>query len=121
MDVVEGFAELLRTAQPPDGLLAPDVFCDLNVPAWRFQLQGAESLAQWCKSEAPDGSDVTVGRVRSAGATTAVETVMVTGRSYSRTSGCSAPTTPDSWTRWSSTAPGRGTPRPGSGRRARRR
>lgn len=81
---VERFADFLRTSELPPGLFAPDVFCDLNVPSWRFQLLGAESLAGWTKDEAPHGSAVTVGRVRRAGATTAVETEMEADGSYSR-------------------------------------
>ena len=60
------------------------MFCDLNVPEWRFQLQGAEALAAWAKGEAPDGQEVTTGRVVSVGATTAVETELVTGGTYAR-------------------------------------
>ena len=81
---VDRFVEFLRTSDLPDQLFAPDVFCDLNVPEWRFQLQGAESFAGWAKGESPDGSQVTVGRLRAAGATTAVETVMVSAGTYSR-------------------------------------
>ena len=83
-DLAERFAAYLRTSELPDGLFAPDVFCDLNVPEWRFQLQGAESFARWGKSESPHGSEVRLGRVRHAGETLAVETEIVTGGSYSR-------------------------------------
>ncbi len=83
-DLAERFAAYLRTAELPENLFAPDVFCDLNVPEWRFQLQGAEALAQWGKSESPHGSEVTLGRVRPAGDTVAVETVIVTAGVYSR-------------------------------------
>lgn len=81
---VDTFTGFLRTGELPDRLFAPDVFCDLNVPEWRFQLQGAEAFAAWAKGEAPHGQDVTTGRVVAAGATTAVETVLVTERSYAR-------------------------------------
>ena len=83
-ELAERFAAYLRTSELPDGLFAPDVFCDLNVPQWRFQLQGAEAFAQWGKSESPHGSEVRLGRVRAAGNTVAVETETVTGRVYSR-------------------------------------
>jgi hypothetical protein len=84
MSVAERFAEFLRTTELPGGLLAPDVFCDLNVPEWRFQLQGAESFAAWCKEEAPHGSEVSLGRVREGRGTVTVETVMVTSGVYAR-------------------------------------
>jgi hypothetical protein len=50
---VDAFTSFLRTAELPAGLFAPDLFCDLNVPEWRFQLQGAEAFAAWAKGEAP--------------------------------------------------------------------
>lgn len=81
---VDAFTSFLRTAELPAGLFAPDVFCDLNVPEWRFQLQGAEAFAAWAKGEAPNGSAVTTGRVADAGSTTVVETEMVTDGSYAR-------------------------------------
>ena len=81
---VDAFTGFLRTGELPDRLLAPDVFCDLNVPEWRFQLQGAEAFAAWAKGEAPDGQEVRTGRVVSVGTTTAVETELVTDRSYAR-------------------------------------
>ncbi len=81
---VDAFTSFLRTAELPPGLFATDVFCDLNVPEWRFQLQGAEAFAAWAKGEAPDGSTVTTGRVENADRTAVVETEMVSGGSYSR-------------------------------------
>ncbi len=83
-ELAQRFAAYLRTSELPDGLFAPDVFCDLNVPQWRFQLQGAEALAQWGKSESPHGSQVRLGRVRAAGDTVAVETEITTDGHYSR-------------------------------------
>ena len=81
---IDAFADLLRTTALPEQLFAPDVFCDMNVPMWRFQLQGAEAFAAWVKDEAPHGSKVTLGRVRDEGRSAAVETVMVTDGAYSR-------------------------------------
>ena len=81
---VDDFTSFLRTAELPAGLFATNVFCDLNVPEWRFQLQGAEAFAAWAKGEAPNGSTVTTGRVADAGSTTVVETEMVTDGSYAR-------------------------------------
>lgn len=83
-NLAERFADFLRSTQLPGDLFAADVFCDMNVPEWRFQLQGGESLAQWAKSEAPRGSDVRLGRVRAAGDIIVLETEMVTGGVFSR-------------------------------------
>ncbi len=52
-------AEVMRTFEAGD-LFAPDVFCDLNMPVWRFQLQGAEAFAAQLRSinEGPSRSDI---------------------------------------------------------------
>ena len=41
----ERFHEAFRTFEAGDDAFAPDVFCDLNMPEWRFQLQGREAFA----------------------------------------------------------------------------
>ena len=40
------FAELFDGLDDGEDVLAPDVFCDLNMPVWRFQLQGRAAWAQ---------------------------------------------------------------------------
>jgi hypothetical protein len=40
--LAEQFIEMLETGTAPDGLLAPDVFCDFTMPTWRLQGAGAE-------------------------------------------------------------------------------
>ena len=42
-DLAGQFVTFLETGEPPAGLLAPDVFCDLTSPLWRLQAQGAEA------------------------------------------------------------------------------
>jgi len=34
----------LETGTPPDGLFAPDVFCDLSLPQWRLQTGDVSAL-----------------------------------------------------------------------------
>jgi hypothetical protein len=41
----ERFAEVFRTFDAGEGIFSPDVFFDLNMPVWRFQLQGPEAFA----------------------------------------------------------------------------
>lgn len=41
-DLAARFVTFLETGEAPDGLFAPDVFCDLTLPTWRLQAQGAE-------------------------------------------------------------------------------
>ena len=40
-DLAGKFIAFLETGAPPDGLFAPDVFCDFTLPQWRLQAQGA--------------------------------------------------------------------------------
>ena len=39
----ERFNDVFETLDAGDGLFSPDVFFDLNMPVWRFQLQGPEA------------------------------------------------------------------------------
>lgn len=41
----ERFAEVFQTLDAGEDLFAPDVFFDLNMPVWRFQLQGPGAFA----------------------------------------------------------------------------
>jgi len=38
------FHDTFRTFDAGEDAFAPDVFCDLNMPEWRFQLQGREAF-----------------------------------------------------------------------------
>lgn len=60
--LVDTFIRFLETGEDPDGVLHPDVFVDLNVPHWRYQIQGAKGLAQQLKSDSPNGASITKGR-----------------------------------------------------------
>lgn len=37
---VDAFMRFMETGEDPDGIVARDVFADLNVPSWRYQLKG---------------------------------------------------------------------------------
>jgi hypothetical protein len=39
------FAEVFENPNSAEDVLSSDVFLDLNMPVWRFQLQGAEAFA----------------------------------------------------------------------------
>jgi len=39
------FHDAFTTFDAGDDAFTPDVFCDLNMPEWRFQLQGREAFA----------------------------------------------------------------------------
>jgi hypothetical protein len=42
--LAEGLVEFLETGAPPEGLFAPDVFCDFTLPLWRVQSEGVDGL-----------------------------------------------------------------------------
>jgi hypothetical protein len=43
-DLAGKFVAFLETGTAPDGLFAPDVFCDFTLPQWRLQARGAEDV-----------------------------------------------------------------------------
>jgi ketosteroid isomerase-like protein len=55
--IAERFVRFVETGDPSD-LLASDVLADVNVPEWRFQLQGADAVAGWLAGEQPNGCRV---------------------------------------------------------------
>lgn len=52
-----------ETCQASDAVFAPDVFCDLLPPLWRFQLEGRDALASQLAAITPRGSIVRSLRV----------------------------------------------------------
>lgn len=58
----ERFADVFRTLNGRQGVFAPDVFFDLNVPVWRFQLQGVEAVEAWLRELASEGYEVDILR-----------------------------------------------------------
>ena len=60
-DLNERLAEVFRTSDPGDVFTA-DVFFDLNIPVWRFQMQGVDAFESWRRELAPEGSGVNVLR-----------------------------------------------------------
>jgi hypothetical protein len=51
--LAEKFILFMETGTPPEGLLAPDVFCDLSLPLWRLQSVGIEGLTALRKEGHP--------------------------------------------------------------------
>ena len=52
-----------ETCEASEADFAPDVFCDLLPPLWRFQLQGVDALADQLRAITPPGSVVRSLRV----------------------------------------------------------
>jgi hypothetical protein len=44
------FADVFQTLEVGEDVFSPDVFFDLNMPVWRFQLQGANAFESQLKS-----------------------------------------------------------------------
>jgi hypothetical protein len=55
--VAERFVRAIE-ASDAGSAFAPDVFCDINVPEWRFQMEGPDAITEWLRSELPDGCRV---------------------------------------------------------------
>ncbi len=55
------FVRFLETGEVAPGAFAADVFLDMNVPSWRYQIQGHEAAANIFHSEGP--ARVHVGNV----------------------------------------------------------
>jgi hypothetical protein len=43
-ELAEQIVVFLETGTPPEGLFAPDVFCDFTMPLWRLQARGVEDV-----------------------------------------------------------------------------
>lgn len=52
--VAERFVRAIAT-NDIDGVFSDDAFSDINVPEWRFQMQGPAAIAEWLRGEQPDG------------------------------------------------------------------
>jgi hypothetical protein len=56
--LAEGFVVFLETGNAPEGLFAPDVFCDFTMPTWRLQASGIEDAVALRKAGHPGTSTV---------------------------------------------------------------
>ena len=61
-ELAEKFIAFMETGTPPEGLFAPDVFCDLTVPLWRLQSAGIEGIVALRKGGHPWPGRVTQRR-----------------------------------------------------------
>jgi hypothetical protein len=59
----QGLISFLESGDPPDGLFAPDVFCDFTLPHWRLQAQGISDLVALRKAGHPGPSRVVRSRL----------------------------------------------------------
>lgn len=50
----KGLVAFLENNTLPDGLMHPDVFCDLSLPQWRIQTTGTDALERLRRESHPD-------------------------------------------------------------------
>lgn len=81
--IAEQFVRLIETNEPGT-VFADEVFCDINVPEWRFQLQGPDAIRDWLTGEQPDGSTVSSWRADATEFGVVVEVEQHTGDEVSR-------------------------------------
>lgn len=57
-DIVERVVKFIEDPKQSDNVFAQDLFCDINVPSWRFQMQGANDFIEWIKGHWGSGSKI---------------------------------------------------------------
>src|SRR3954462_6671082 len=62
--LADRFITFLETGTAPEGLFAPDVFCDFTVPLWRLQAQGLEEVVRLRKGGHPSPGRLPPSRSR---------------------------------------------------------
>ncbi len=80
--IAERFVRCMETNATD--VFAADVFCDINVPEWRFQMQGADAIATWLAGEQPEGCEVPSWTSEPTASGVLVELVQKTGDEISR-------------------------------------
>ena len=53
-DIADRFVTFLETTENPGDLFTAGVFCDFNVPRWRYQFKGVEELANQIRHDKPN-------------------------------------------------------------------
>ncbi len=81
--IAESFVRTVETNATGD-VFADDVFADINVPEWRFQMQGRRSIETWLASEQPDGCVVSSWRTDATEHGALVEVVQQLGDQIAR-------------------------------------
>lgn len=56
--LAEGLVRAYSRYNDSDRVFAAHVLFDINVPTWRFQVQGAEAFFAWLKEHSPQGYDI---------------------------------------------------------------
>lgn len=55
-DLTKKLLAFIEDPNKSEGIFSDDLFCDINVPQWRFQLQGADKYIEWIKGHWGQGS-----------------------------------------------------------------
>jgi len=62
MMLADRFASAYATYQGGEAIFAPDVLFDVNVPGWRFQVEGADAFFSWLRGHSPAGYGIRLVR-----------------------------------------------------------
>ena len=81
--IAEAFVRFVETNEV-GGVFADDVFADINVPEWRFQMQGTDAIEEWLRGEQPGGCSVPTWRSDPMLEGVVVEVEQHTGEEISR-------------------------------------
>lgn len=82
-EIAEAFVATVETNLPAPSF-ADDVFCDINVPEWRFQMMGLAAIGDWLRSEQPDGCKVSTWSFEPTASGVLVEVEQHLGEDISR-------------------------------------
>jgi len=62
LSLADRLATVYATYQGAEEVFAPDALFDVNVPTWRFQVEGPEAFFSWLKGYSPDGYGIRIVR-----------------------------------------------------------
>lgn len=71
--LADRLATVYATYRGADEVFTPDALFDINVPAWRFQVEGADGFLSWLKGESSDGYGIRILRAAPTASGFAVE------------------------------------------------
>jgi hypothetical protein len=61
--LAEGFVRFYGSLEGPEGVVAPQALFDINVPTWRFQVEGPEAFVEWLKGYTSSGYQLSLRHV----------------------------------------------------------
>jgi hypothetical protein len=62
MALADRFATVYATYREAEEIFAPQALFDINVPGWRFQVEGPDAFFSWLRGHSPDGYGIRIVR-----------------------------------------------------------